>query len=290
MERVRRLSAFWNWLPAFRAVAELEHLPSAAEEFRVSASALSRSVRQLEEHLGLELFDREGRLLLNDSGRQMLRVLRRAMRIVDDGVESITSRELVGPVRIAARGSFASIFLVPAMSSLRREHPKLVPEVTSMSSLNVSAELQAGHIDLAVLDDPIPEADLVVERLAEITYGVYCGRGHPLFETTDPTPGQILAHSFVGPMVEQNDHWPPDVSRVIGARFEVLHHGLEVCAAGGYLAVLPDRVARAWSAPLRRLSFTGLKPTTVYAIYREPLGDQNRVEIVLDAMRRAGGA
>ena len=285
MERIRRLAAFWNWLPAFRAVAELEHLPSAAEEFRVSPSALSRSVRQLEEHLGLDLFVREGRLLLNDRGRELLRVIRRAMLIIDEGVEHVTSPELAGTVRIAARGSFASIFVVPASIALSAPHPKLVPEVISLSSANVNAELHAGRIDLAVLDDPIPDEGLRIERLTDATYGVYCGRKHPLFGVSEPAPEQILQHAFVAPLAGGNDHWPPDVERIVGARFEVLHHGLELCLAGTYLTVLPDRVANASGEALRRLPFQELRPTTVFLVYREPIGEKNKVEVVVEAMR-----
>jgi DNA-binding transcriptional LysR family regulator len=273
-------------LPAFRAVAELQHLPSAAEEFRVSPSALSRSVRQLEEHLGVELFDREGRLLLNDQGRDLLGVIRKAMALVDEGVENINSRVFSGTVRIAARGSFASVFVLPAAIELRKHHPKLAPEVHSMSAANVNTELHAIRMDLAVLDDPIPDAGLRVEKLCELTYGVYCGPTHPLFEVPDPSAEQILAEAFVGPLPGQNDHWPPEVSRIVGSRFEVLHHGLELCAAGSYLAVLPDRIAQSSERGLRRLSFRELRPTTVYAVYREPVGERTKIDVVLDAIRR----
>ncbi len=58
MERLRRVASFWNWLPAFRAVAETEHLPTAAEALFVSPSALSRAIRLLEKDVGQPLFRR----------------------------------------------------------------------------------------------------------------------------------------------------------------------------------------------------------------------------------------
>ena len=51
MEHLRRLYRVWNWLPAFRAVAETEHLPTASEMLGLTPSALSRAIKQLEDEL-----------------------------------------------------------------------------------------------------------------------------------------------------------------------------------------------------------------------------------------------
>ena len=109
MERLRRLCEFWNWLPAFRAVAETSHLPSASEEFGVSASALSRAIHLLEKNLGIELFQRQGRgLQLNEAGEQFLAVVRDAMRLVDDGLSTIGALDRSGPFYVSTSVSLPS--------------------------------------------------------------------------------------------------------------------------------------------------------------------------------------
>ena len=81
MERVRRLARFWNWLPAFRVTAETAHLPTASEALHISPSALSRTIRLLEEDVGQPLFDRVGRnIALNAAGQRLLAAVRDAMR------------------------------------------------------------------------------------------------------------------------------------------------------------------------------------------------------------------
>ncbi len=287
MDRVRRLAAFWNWLPAFRAVAEAEHLPSASGEMHVSASALSRSIRLLEDALGVELFERRGRnLILTDAGRTLLVSVRRAMRVLDDGVEQLSAEGGSGPVRIACPGPFASLFVLPALEALREEHPALVPVLQSADGERANALLLTGDLDLALVDDPVQQPHLVVERLTGIAYGVYCGRLHPLYEVEAPTLEDVQAHRFAAPPAG-DDHWPPEVTRIVGAELTQLQLGVDFCLEGGYLAVLPDPVAKRYvdDGRLRRIPLEIFESTALYAVYREPLGTPTKVDIVLPALR-----
>jgi len=78
----------WRWLPAFQAVASTQHLPTAAERMLVTVSALSRTIKHLEEQLGEPVFERVGRRLsLNERGRTLLEATEVAMRAVESGLE-----------------------------------------------------------------------------------------------------------------------------------------------------------------------------------------------------------
>ena len=91
-ERFKATTDVWNWLPAFRAVAETEHLPTAGEMMNVTPPALSRAVRQLEEAVGRELFVRSGRTMqLNEDGRRLAIAVRMAMRTVHTALEELAS-------------------------------------------------------------------------------------------------------------------------------------------------------------------------------------------------------
>ena len=81
---------FWHRLPVFRTVAETEHLPTASKRLGLTAPALSRSIKLLEESVGRPLFDREGRrIVLNPAGKAFLRVVRTAMRQVDTALDEL---------------------------------------------------------------------------------------------------------------------------------------------------------------------------------------------------------
>lgn len=68
----------------FRSVARCENVSKAAEELHVSQPALSRSIKKLEDELGVNLFDREARRVsLNESGEVFLAAVENALNAVD---------------------------------------------------------------------------------------------------------------------------------------------------------------------------------------------------------------
>ncbi|CAN5146019.1 hypothetical protein BH11MYX1_BH11MYX1_29080 [soil metagenome] len=112
---LERVHEVWMHLPAFRAVAETEHLPSAARELDLVPSSLSRSIRHLEEILEVELFDHSNKaLVLNEPGRQLLASVRASMRLLDEAVRAMRGEHLAGVVTIATAEEVSASQLAPA--------------------------------------------------------------------------------------------------------------------------------------------------------------------------------
>src|SRR5262245_40885300 len=260
MERLRRLTEFWNWLPAFRAVAETEHLPTAAKELRLSPSSLSRSIHLLERNLGKSLFHREGRRLrLNAAGDEFLAAVRTSLRLVDEGFCAVTHLQEHGPLFLAA-SEVLSWALLPALRQIRAEHPMLVVHLYGQEAATEAVRLLLrGDLDLALLPEPVANERLQVERLGTVRNGIYCGPGHPLFNARRPSRKRILEHAFValapvdaGVALER---WPVEIPRRVKAHVTRLQLAVEICATGGALTVLPDPLARTslHSLSLRRM-------------------------------------
>jgi DNA-binding transcriptional LysR family regulator len=287
MERARRLQQLWNWLPAFRAVAEPEHLPTAAQQLFITPPALSRTIKQLESELGHPLFDRVGRRLrLNAAGQKLLLAVRDAMRRLDDAVQAISGQTLQGPIRLAAPMPFLSLLVLPVVESLTTEHPGIIPQLSSVSAEAGNTRLLNGELDLVLVDDPVPSPHLLIERISGIGYGVYCGPGHPLWEAETVTAQQLSEHPFAAPP-EGYDHWPAHLPRQVTLVLSHLQLGVEACANGRYLAVLPELVARhnRRKSALRRLPFEAFEHTALYAVRRPPLSGPGLVDHVLEAIR-----
>lgn len=291
LDRLRRISEFWNWLPAYRAVAETEHVRTAAERLRVSPSALSRSIGLLEENLGEQLFDREGRgIKLNRAGREFLAHLRLAMRLIDDAVDAIESTSFTGALHLCAPDDLMGR-LWDGLAELRNDHPELVVQLHHVPSREVNSRLLRGSLDLVFDQEPIPGEGLEVERFMESSNAVYCGTGHMLAARDDLTSSEVLAHAFVaGVDVDGRtvDGWPPDIERRVAATVPRLQAAVEACAFGGLLAALPSQVAQPYCERglLKQLRRPLIAPSTFYVVRRTAVREYDRNAAVVQFLRR----
>jgi DNA-binding transcriptional LysR family regulator len=158
----------------FFEVARQGGFTRAAEVLRAQQPGMSRSVRLLEERLGVRLIDRGGkRFALTTAGE---RVFAACARIFTD-VEQITRiaeeerGALAGPLRIGAGGVLASRVIPDALAVLTAEHPRLWPMVfTSPASMGM-ARIASGEIELGIYPY-LPEVPptLVCEELVAMAY------------------------------------------------------------------------------------------------------------------------
>jgi len=291
MERLRRITEFWNWLPAFRAVAETGHLPTAAKQLGVGPSSLSRSIALLEARVGKPLFDRVGRrILLNRDGERFLAAVRDSMRRLDDGYSEVVAPEHHDPVILSTVGVLTYV-VVPALRSLQAERPGLVVWLRRVRPQMIPEMLQRGQLDVALVPDTRFDPRLQFDLLGEATSSVYCGKGHPLWRARAPSLEKILEYPFAAPVPEEvgprGDLWPPSIRRKVGMHISEVRIAVDLCAAGELLALLPDFVARSLPDPkvLRRLPLDLFPTTTFYAVRRPALAPGGATERVIARIR-----
>jgi DNA-binding transcriptional LysR family regulator len=286
------LRAIWNWLPAFRAVAETEHLPTAAQRLHVTPPAISRSVKLLEEALGVELFNRTGgRLVLNGAGQEFLDALQGSMSELGRALGKATEDPLSGSVRVASLGVLTDHFVLPALLALTEAHPLLTPQILTHRPLQANEALRRGQIDVAFYYEPLTDEALEVHSVGQTTASVYCGVGHELYEKEDLTLSDLQEHPFSVPQVGDSgqvmDGWPVDLERQVGMRITQLTTNLEVCRSGRFVTVLPDVVAHKGvvAGELRRLPFDLLEPIPLFGAVRRRDPPASSGRVVLDRVR-----
>lgn len=279
MERARRLAAFWSWLPAFRAVAESEHLPTASKTLNVTASSLSRTIRLLEDEIGMALFERTGRnIRLNETGAAFLQATRSAMRVVHEALLVATGDEMRGAIHCWAPSPFTPIYLIPATRWLAERYPDLRVHIRAHQGPDLAARLRRGELDLALVDAPIEDETLEVTRLCSLPHDVYVAKADTALEDV----------VFVAPSMDERgttlDAWPPDRRRTIGLRTDLMQVAIDVVRSGApYGAVLPVAVGEA--NDLVGLGLTSeVQTTTMFMIRRRPLPVPTRADVLADAI------
>jgi DNA-binding transcriptional LysR family regulator len=185
-------------LSIFMRAAELGSFNRAAQAQGISAPAVSKTIRQLEQHLGVRLFHRTTRkssltdegLRLLESARDSLDGLRSAMNRVKDA-----AYENEGAIRISAGGAVGRKVLMPIIA----EFSQLYPAVTFDLLLEDRAtDAVAERIDLGFKAGNAPTAQVVSRRLFPIQLLVCAS---PAYLDMHPVPTRIddlSAHRCIG--------------------------------------------------------------------------------------------
>ncbi|PYX06929.1 MAG: LysR family transcriptional regulator, partial [Acidobacteria bacterium] len=114
-------------LEVFLAVAREGRFSRAAEKLYRTQSAVSQSIRKLEEEIGEPLFDRSSRDgLLTDAGGVLQEYAERLLNLRNDAQTALVElRELhKGKLAIAAN-EFTALYLLPVLAEFRRLHPMI---------------------------------------------------------------------------------------------------------------------------------------------------------------------
>jgi LysR family hydrogen peroxide-inducible transcriptional activator len=147
----------------FDALARHGHFGRAAEACSISQPALSVQIKDLEEALGAELFERAARQLrLSAFGEEFLLRVRDILRSVDElgDLARAHRRQLVGRLRIGVIPTVAP-YLLPAMiSSLTRTNANLDIHVRETVTPKLIQELAEGRLDTAIVALPISEPQM----------------------------------------------------------------------------------------------------------------------------------
>jgi LysR family glycine cleavage system transcriptional activator len=152
-----------NALKAFEAAARHQSFTRAAEELCVTQGAVSHQVKALEAELGLKLFNRQRqRLVITDSGRSYLGIVRDALDRIADGTEQLLRRQKSGVLTVSTSPNFAAKWLVHRLSRFAQAQPAI--ELRVSASLH-HVDFAREDIDLAVRHGDGSETGLHVVRL-----------------------------------------------------------------------------------------------------------------------------
>ena len=135
MPRQRDLPLSLDLLRGFEAAARLLSFTSAASELFITQSAISRQVQQLEEQLGVKLFERRTRaLVLTEAGALYFREVSKALHLLREATATVRART-TPVVRVTTTVTFASLWLVPRLAAFQAQHDEIRPNGSTVSGM-----------------------------------------------------------------------------------------------------------------------------------------------------------
>lgn len=187
-------------LRAFVAVAEELHFGRAAERLRVAQPALSQQVRRLERAVGTQLLTRTSRsvaltpagVVLRDRARAVLAQLGRDLEETARVGSGDQGRLDVGFV-----SSALPLGPIQHVQSFRERHPLVQVELTEGYTSRLVELLLRGTLDIAVVRDPDPRADLTCTLFHEEPFVGVVPVGHPLAARPSIRATELAGDPFV---------------------------------------------------------------------------------------------
>lgn len=185
-------------LLSFLAVAREESFTKAAARLGVSQSALSQSIRALEERLGVRLLSRTTRRVATTSAGERLRTAI-APRFEEIETELVALGELrdspSGTIRITAIEHAADTLLLPKLAEFLPRYPEIEVEITIDYGLT---DIVGQHFDAGVRSGELIEKDMIAVRIGpDLRMAVVGSPAYFNGRTLPKTPGDLTDHTCI---------------------------------------------------------------------------------------------
>src|SRR5919108_545550 len=147
-----------NALPAldllvgFEAAARHLSFTKAGEELFLTQSAVSRQIKELEEQLGVELFQRRHRALaLTEAGKSFYASAAQVLTTMRTATDRLRAQAGKKALSVTTTNSFAALWLIPRLAGFTREQPGVDVRITAETKVQ---DLERDGLDLALRHGP----------------------------------------------------------------------------------------------------------------------------------------
>ncbi|TAF99634.1 MAG: LysR family transcriptional regulator [Burkholderiales bacterium] len=242
----------------FLAVAESGSVVGASRVLNIAQSAVTKSVLELEDTLGLGLFDRTTRgMTLTQDGHRFQTSARKVLAAVSEAgeIDRGSVKLLQGRLAIGVTSLVAGYYLANLFSRFQRSHPSVEIQVIEDSPQFLEHLLVNGEIDVGLmvsnqLGDP---QALIVETLTRSPNRAWLASSHPLATQ----PELSLADCAAFPQIALEADRVELVMNSVWARYGLRPHVLlrtgsleavrSLVGVGTGMAILPSFLYRPWT-------------------------------------------
>lgn len=170
----------------FYETARFASFSAAAKHLYISQSAISQCIHQLEKDLDCKLFvrTRHGVTLTNE-GKMLFQKVESALDTIEQGETLLARLHHLdsGSLTIAASDTITTHYLLPYLEKFHSEYPNIRIEVANSYSYQMLQLVKQGKSELAFVNMPMEDDELIIEPCFEINDIFVCGQRHSLKES-----------------------------------------------------------------------------------------------------------
>jgi len=208
-------------LQCFLETARLRHVGRAADRLCVTQPAVSKTIRELEEILAVQLFERSGRgLALTSVGRLFQEYAQTGVTSLEQAIDSVALGRVPGGtvLRVGALPTVAARLIPHAVEQLLSDRPDILVQLLAGHNRYLYERLRSQELDIVVGRTAEPEQmiGLQFEQLYTERLALVVRPGHPLLEHASLDLRQILDYPVIVPT-------PEDIIRPTVDRFLIAH-------------------------------------------------------------------
>ena len=185
-------------LRIFVAVAETGTMSAAAKQCYITQPTVSQTIRELENHYQLRLFDRlSQKLYITDAGRQLLTYARRVLSqfdMLEANMGAIREKERL---RIGATITVGACLLSSVLNDLKTIHPQLETYACVANTSLIEQKLLSSELDVALVEGTITSPDLIAIPVVDDFLVLAMSRNHPLAGKKEIHAQELSDYDFV---------------------------------------------------------------------------------------------
>jgi DNA-binding transcriptional LysR family regulator len=244
----------------FLTVVDERNISHAAEKLHVSQPTISRQLRDLEDELGVTLFERGSRTIeLTNSGEYFVNQARQIVALADKTVANVQrTQEISGSIVIGSAEAPMMATIAAAIGKLRETAPKVCANIYSTDANDVHTRMKTGLIDFGVVMEPTDKNDYHFINLPGTTgWGVLVRRDSPLGRQASVTVADLQNQQVIAPQqhgsIDLLTDWlgSSENQLDIVATYNLLYNASILVTAGVGIALCLDGIINTANTDLR---------------------------------------
>lgn len=230
-------------IKSFIKVAEFENFSKAAEVLGYAQSTITLQIQQLEQELGVNLFDRIGkRVLLSEKGRVFLSYANEMVQLETEAIETVSENTTpTGTLRVGTIESIASSFLPMLLEEYLKKCPNVHIDIVIGVTLELYDQLEKGSLDLILLlDRPVYRPALKTVFSCPSSVPFIASAEHPLANQKDISPERLAEETIL--LTEKNNNYRQIFDELAMEYNISFHHTQEISSFAIILYFLQKRM------------------------------------------------